>query len=49
MNYICEEAVAEIEFFQHYILQIKILTYISRLVPFDLDPWKFVVGNRLAV
>ena len=38
-----EEAVAEVEFFQH-LLQIKIFIYIPRLVPFDLDPWKFIIG-----
>ena len=48
MNYICEAADAEIEFFQHYLLQMKILTYIPRLVPFDFVPSKFI-GNRLSV
>ena len=38
-----EEAVVEVEFFQH-LLQIKIFIYIPRLVPFDLDPWKFIIG-----
>ena len=46
MDDMCEEAVAEVEFFEHYSLQIKILTYIPRLVPFDLDPWKFIIGWR---
>ena len=38
MDDMCEEAVAEVEFFQHYLLQIKILTYIPRFVPFDSGP-----------
>ena len=42
----CEEDVAEVEFFQHYLLQIKILTYIPRLDHFDLGPWKFIIGWR---
>ena len=41
-----EETVAEVEFFQHYLLQIKILTYLPWLVSFDLDPWKFIEGLR---
>ena len=36
-----EEAVVEVEFFQH-LLQIKIFRYIPRLVPFDLVPLKFI-------
>ena len=40
-----EEAVVEVEFFQH-LLQIKIFTYIPRLVPFDLGPWVFILGWR---
>ena len=43
MNDIGEEAVVEVGFFQH-LLQIKILTYIPQLVPFDLGPWKFMLG-----
>ena len=37
-----EEAAVEVEFFQH-LLQIKFFTYIPRLVPFDLRPWKFII------
>ena len=37
-----EEAVAEVEFFQH-LLQIKMFTYIPRFVPFDLGPGKFII------
>ena len=37
MNGMGEEAVVEVEFFQH-LLQTKIYTYIPWLVPFDLDP-----------
>ena len=33
-----EEAVVEVEFFQH-LLQFKIFKNIPRLVPFDLGPW----------
>ena len=40
-----EEAVVEVEFFQH-LLQIKISTYISRLMPFDLGPRKFIIDCR---
>ena len=40
-----EEAVVEVEFFQH-LPQIKIFTYIPRLVPFDLGPLKFIIGWR---
>ena len=39
------EAVVEVGFFNHYILQI-ILTYIPRLAPFDLGPGKFIIGWR---
>ena len=46
MDDIYEETVAEVEFFQHYLLQIKILTYLPWLVSFDLDPWKFIEGLR---
>ena len=46
MDGICEEAVAEVEFFEHYLPQIKILTYIPRLVFFDLDSWKFITDWR---
>ena len=38
-----EESVVEVEFFQN-LLQIKILTYIPLFVPFDLGPWKFIIG-----
>ena len=40
-----EVAVVEVEFFQH-LLQIKVFTYIPRLVPFDLGLWKFIIGWR---
>ena len=40
-----EKAVVEVEFFQH-LLQTKISTYIPRLVPFDLGPWKSIIGWR---
>ena len=40
-----EKAVVEVEFFRH-LPQIKIFTYISRVVPFDLGPWKFIIGWR---
>ena len=40
-----EEAVVEVEFFQH-LLQIKISTYILRLIPFDLRPRKFILDCR---
>ena len=40
-----EEAVAEVEFFQH-LLQTKIFTYTPRLVPFDFSPGKFTIGWR---
>ena len=46
MDDICEEAVTEVEFFQHYLLKIKILKYIPPIVSFDLDPWKFIIGLR---
>ena len=38
MDDICEQAVIEVEFLQHYLLQIKILTYIPWLVQFALGP-----------
>ena len=37
MDDIGEEAVVEVEFFQH-LLQIKIFTHIPRVVPFYLGP-----------
>ena len=37
MDDMSEEAVVEVEFFQH-LLQIKIFTYIPRLALFDLGP-----------
>ena len=40
-----EEAVAEVEFFQH-LRQTKIFTYILRLVPFDLGRRKSIIGWR---
>ena len=40
-----EEAVVQVEFFEH-LLHIKIFTCIPRLVPFDLGPWKFMLGWR---
>ena len=40
-----EEAVVEVEFFQH-LLQNKIFTYIPRLAPFDSGPWTFIIGWR---
>ena len=40
-----EEAVVEVEFLQD-LLQIKVFTYIPRLVPFDLGPWIFTLGWR---
>ena len=40
-----EKAVVEVEFFQH-LLKVKIFTHIPRLVPFDLGPWKFIIGWR---
>ena len=46
MDDICEEAVPEVEFFQLYLLKIKILKYIPRIVSSDLDPWKFINGLR---
>ena len=45
MNDMDEEAVVEVEFFQH-LLQIKIFTYIPRLIPFDLGPRKFILCWR---
>ena len=45
MDDMSEEAVVEVEFFQH-LLQIKIFTYIPRLALFDLGPWKFILGWR---
>ena len=41
-----EEAVVEVEYFQH-LLQIKIFTYVPRFVSFDFGSLK--IYNRLAV
>ena len=46
MNDICEGAVPKVEFFQHYLPQIKVLTCIPRLAFFDLDLWNFIIGWR---
>ena len=40
-----EEAVAEVEFFQH-LSQLKIFKYIPRLFPFDLGLLKLIIGWR---
>ena len=40
-----EEAVVEVEFFQH-LLQTKSFTYIPWLVPFDFGPWISIIGWR---
>ena len=42
MDDMCEEAVAEVGFFQQYLLQIKILTYIH----FSPLIWVLVIGWR---
>ena len=38
MGDIYEEAVAEVEFLQYYLLQINVLTWIPPLFLFDFDP-----------
>ena len=46
MDDICEQAVTKVELSSIFLLHIKILTYIPRLVPFDLNPRKFLIGLR---
>ena len=47
MGDICEETVAEVDFFQYYLLQINVLTWIPQLVLFDFDPWKFIIAGGI--